>query len=79
MAEYTQRPLMILTCSDIGTEPVEVEQNLEENFKKAKKWGAMILIDEADIYLERREKSDLTRNSLVAGKQLRSLRDLRSY
>lgn len=61
---------MTLTCSDIGTEPREVEQNLERNFKTAKKWGAILLIDEADIYLERRESKDLVRNSLVAGGSL---------
>lgn len=73
IAEYTKRPLMTLTCSDIGTKPYDVEVNLEKNFKKATKWGAILLIDEADIYLERRHQTDLTRNSLVAGKHLHPL------
>ncbi|KAJ0282559.1 hypothetical protein COL940_005112 [Colletotrichum noveboracense] len=30
-------------------------------------WGAVLLIDEADVFMERRSTSDLTRNSLVAG------------
>ena len=72
IAEYAKRPLMTLTCSDIGTEPRDVEQNLEKKFKLAKKWGAIMLIDEADIYLERRHQTDLARNSLVAG-ELESL------
>lgn len=59
---------MTLTCSDIGTKPVDVERNLEKNFKIAKKWGAILLIDEADIYLERRHEADLVRNGLVASK-----------
>ncbi|KAI8315176.1 Lon protease [Colletotrichum sp. SAR11_240] len=58
---------MILTTSDIGTEPNTVEENLTENFKKAMKWNAVLLIDEADVFMERRTTSDLTRNSLVAG------------
>ncbi|KAI8263968.1 hypothetical protein K4K58_012585 [Colletotrichum sp. SAR11_239] len=58
---------MILTSSDIGTEPREVEKNLTENFKRAMNWGAVLLIDEADVFMERRSTSDLTRNSLVAG------------
>lgn len=61
---------MILTSSDIGTEPREVEKNLTENFKRAMNWGAVLLIDEADVFMERRSTSDLTRNSLVAGKDL---------
>ncbi|KAF4484031.1 hypothetical protein CGGC5_v008297 [Colletotrichum fructicola Nara gc5] len=31
------------------------------------KWGAVLLIDEADVFMERRTTSDLVRNSLVAG------------
>lgn len=61
---------MILTTSDIGTEPATVERNLTENFKKAMKWGAVLLIDEADVFMERRTTSDLTRNSLVAGENI---------
>ncbi|KAI8234054.1 Lon protease [Colletotrichum sp. SAR 10_86] len=43
-----------------------VEENLTDNFKKAMKWNAVLLIDEADVFMERRTTSDLTRNSLVA-------------
>lgn len=59
---------MVLTSSDIGTDPEEVEKNLTSNFKRAMSWGAVMLIDEADVFMERRTTSDLTRNSLVAGK-----------
>ncbi|KAJ3546083.1 hypothetical protein NM208_g2189 [Fusarium decemcellulare] len=67
IAEFMKKPLMVLTCSDIGTDPVEVEENLTREFKKAKSWGAVLLIDEADVFMERRSTKDLTRNSLVAG------------
>lgn len=52
IAEHTQRPLMTLSCADIGTDPEEVEENLIYNFTAATKWGAVLLIDEADIYME---------------------------
>jgi hypothetical protein len=58
---------MILTSSDIGISPEDVERNLTENFKKAKRWGAVLLVDEADVFMERRSVQDLNRNSLVAG------------
>jgi SpoVK/Ycf46/Vps4 family AAA+-type ATPase len=58
---------MVLTASDVGTEPKEVEANLTAHFKRAKSWGAVLLIDEADIFMERRSTIDLVRNSLVAG------------
>lgn len=52
MAEHTRRPLLVLTCADIGTDPEQVEGNLETYFQMAKSWGALVLIDEADIYME---------------------------
>ncbi|KAK2025670.1 ATPase [Colletotrichum zoysiae] len=67
IAEFTCRPLMVLTSSDVGTDPKQVEYNLTSNFKRAMSWGAVLVIDEADVFMERRTTSDLTRNSLVAG------------
>ncbi|KAK1995570.1 P-loop containing nucleoside triphosphate hydrolase protein, partial [Colletotrichum falcatum] len=67
ISHHTQRPLLSLTCSDIGVEPQTIEENLRKWFKMAEKWGAIMLIDEADIYMERREIQDLERNHLVAG------------
>lgn len=67
IAAFTKRPLMVLTSSDIGTDPKSIEVNLTRNFKTAKSWGAVLLIDEADVFMERRSTADLVRNSLVAG------------
>lgn len=52
IAEHTKRPLMTLTCADIGTDPEDVEENLTHHFTAAKRWGALVLIDEADVYME---------------------------
>lgn len=35
----------------------------------AHKWGAVMLIDEADVFLEKRMDSDIKRNSLVSSKE----------
>jgi hypothetical protein len=37
-------------------------------FERGAKWGAIILIDEADVFLEKRQVKYLQRNSLVSGK-----------
>lgn len=58
---------MTLTSSDIGTDPESIEWRLTNKFRTAKSWGAILLIDEADVFMERRTSSDLVRNSLVAG------------
>ena len=34
----------------------------------AAKWNAIILLDEADVFLEERRPNELQRNSLVSGK-----------
>ncbi|ORY14832.1 hypothetical protein BCR34DRAFT_559937 [Clohesyomyces aquaticus] len=67
ISAYTRRPLLSLTCSDIGTNPSTIEQKLAYWFKLAKHWGAILLIDEADIYMEQRVARDVGRNNLVAG------------
>jgi len=59
---------MVITSSDIGTRPDSVEMNLTRIFKRAVSWDAVLLIDEADVFMERRSSTDLDRNSLVAGK-----------
>lgn len=67
IAEATGRPLLSLTCGDIGTNEVMAERRLSKWFRLAEIWGAVMLLDEADVFLEKRSISDLQRNSLVSG------------
>lgn len=67
VAEFTQRPLLAITPGDIGTEPKTVEWELNRFFRLGEQWGTILLLDEADVYLESRNNRDLTRNSLVSG------------
>jgi hypothetical protein len=57
---------MVLTTTDIGTKPEDVEENLTRNFKAARNWNAVLLIDEADVFVANRTVEDLHRSSLVA-------------
>ena len=66
VAELTKRPLLSLTCGDLGIEPLRVEENLTKWFKLATTWEAILLLDEADVYLESRISQDLQRNTLVS-------------
>lgn len=72
MAEYIQRPLLSITAADLGHEPEVLEKNLLRFFRNASKWDAIVLLDEADVYLERRSANDLRRNSIVSGEQIHS-------
>lgn len=67
VAAQTKRPLFPITCGDIGTTASAVEETLESYFDLAHKWGCVLLLDEADVYLAKRERGDLERNSLVSG------------
>lgn len=66
VAEFTGRPLFQVTCGDIGETADEVEKRLENHFQLAHKWGCVLLLDEADVFLEARSKFDLKRNAIVS-------------
>ncbi|ORX96837.1 P-loop containing nucleoside triphosphate hydrolase protein [Clohesyomyces aquaticus] len=68
VAEMAGKPLFAVSPSDIGLEPADVEHNLESLFELAARWRAVLLFDEADVFLESRSAhtSDLTRNALVS-------------
>ena len=68
IAAQTKRPLFPVTCGDIGTNPEQVEKCLSRYFDMAHKWGCVLLLDEADVFLTKREKGgDLLRNGIVSG------------
>jgi hypothetical protein len=58
---------LIATKGDLGTTAREVERALEINFNMANRWGCILLLDEADVFLAERTKEDFKRNGLVAG------------
>jgi len=55
-----------LCAGDLGTNIEHLEHNLVEITSLAYKWGAIILIDEADVYLAERSLQDVQRNGLVS-------------
>lgn len=44
-----------------------MENNLVKWLDRATLWGAIVLVDEAEVYLEQRQTGELTRNALVTG------------
>ncbi|KAF4986749.1 hypothetical protein FDECE_15783 [Fusarium decemcellulare] len=66
VAELAEKPLFRVTCGDIGTKPEEVEKYLESVLHLGKIWGCVVLLDEADVFLEQRTLQDLERNALVS-------------
>ncbi|GAB7358209.1 hypothetical protein MBLNU230_g0361t1 [Neophaeotheca triangularis] len=60
------KPLLPITCGDLGLKPREVETTLETAFQLAQAWDCVMLLDEADIFLAQRTNQDIERNALVS-------------
>ncbi|RIA96188.1 P-loop containing nucleoside triphosphate hydrolase protein [Glomus cerebriforme] len=66
ISEFLHRPLYAVSVGELGTSAVDLENKLSEILEVASIWNAVILIDEADIFLERRSEHDIHRNALVS-------------
>ncbi|KAI0976983.1 P-loop containing nucleoside triphosphate hydrolase protein [Xylaria arbuscula] len=66
VAEYVQRPLYLVSSGDLGVSSTSLDESLTRIMDMAATWGAVLLIDEADIFLERRSLHDLHRNAMVS-------------
>ncbi|KAG8530428.1 uncharacterized protein KY384_004930 [Bacidia gigantensis] len=66
VAEKQQLPLYTISCGDLGTEPEVLEERLKKIFEYCCKWKAVLLLDEADIFLQERDIQDVKRNALVS-------------
>ena len=63
-SEIIQRPLYRVHSGQLGLSVASMETTLKEILTRAQRWGAVMLIDEADVYIKRRE-DDLTMNAVV--------------
>jgi len=64
-SELISRPLYAIHSGTLGTNAEKIRENLETVFKRAKRWDAVLLLDEADVFvLERGE--NITQNAIVA-------------
>ena len=66
VAEEMRTPLYMLSAGDLGTAPKEIESSLTRTLSMTTKWKAVLLLDEADVFLESRSTHDLERNKLVS-------------
>lgn len=65
VSEYLHRPLYSVSVGELGTSPADLEKNLRQILEVASIWNAVVLIDEADIFLEQRNSQDIVRNAMV--------------
>jgi len=65
ISELLKKPLYIVTAGDLGITAAEVEKTLGSVLELCQTWDALVLIDEADIFLEARNSTEIQRNALV--------------
>ena len=65
-SEHIRRPLYVVGSGDLGVNPSNLDSTLERIFDVATCWNAIVLIDEADVFLEQRSLHDMERNAMVA-------------
>lgn len=64
-SEVVGRPLYRIHSGQLGITSEVVEANLDRILKRAQRWGAVMLIDEADVYIRQRA-NDIDHNAVVA-------------
>ena len=64
-AEVVGKPLYRIHSGQLGTTAASVGATLTGILRRAMRWGAIILLDEADVYIRRRD-NDLEHNAIVA-------------
>lgn len=66
IAELCEKPLYCVGSGDLGTKPDQIDTNLKRIFSMVEKWGGMVLIDEADVFMSRRTDYNVDYNACVS-------------
>jgi hypothetical protein len=64
-AEVVEKPLYRVHSGQLGVTASSVEANLSKILRRAARWDSVLLLDEADVYIRRRD-NDLQHNAIVA-------------
>lgn len=64
-SELIERPLYSIHSGTLGTRAEDVRKALEVVFKRAKRWSAVLLLDEADVFVIERG-ANIAQNAIVA-------------
>lgn len=63
-SEVIERPLYVVQASQLGININDLEKHLTEVLERAIRWGAILLIDECDVYVRSRGE-DIQQNAIV--------------
>lgn len=65
VSEIIEKPLYAIHSGNLGTTAEDVQKNLQVIFERGKRWNALLLLDEADVFVTRRG-DNLEQNAIVA-------------
>lgn len=66
VSEYTKSPLYAVSAGELGTTSCQLEIDLARIFALAARWNCVILLDEADVFMEARGLHEIERNASVS-------------
>jgi hypothetical protein len=66
ISELLKCPLYMVSAGELGTDSRYLESELQKILDICHAWGAILLLDEADVFLEKRNMHDIHRNALVS-------------
>ena len=66
IAEQTRRPLYTLSAGELGSTPQELATTLQPILELATIWKTILLLEEADVFLESRNPGEVQRNMLFS-------------
>lgn len=64
-SEITHKPLYAIHSGNLGTKPDGIREALEKAFANVKRWDAVLLLDECDVFILERGR-DVVQNAIVA-------------
>ena len=66
ISQLIRQPLYTVSAGELGEKPQEVDEKLTMILALAVTWDAVVLLDEADVFLQTRDDNNITRNALVS-------------
>ncbi|CAO2649214.1 Nn.00g065990.m01.CDS01 [Neocucurbitaria sp. VM-36] len=66
IAAHMSKPLYPLTSGNLPVRANDLEEQLQVHFTLAARWGCILLLDEADVFLQRRRLNELEINAMVS-------------
>lgn len=66
ISELLKCPLYMVSAGELGTDSRMLEAELQRLLDICHAWGAILLLDEADVFLEKRDMHEIHRNALVS-------------